>query len=120
MHQERLEALIRGEATEVAGGQGVMELVFDGVTMACLSDAAHNRMRIIAPVVAVSDMTTAPGRESWRRISTPPSTPGTPPAGLSRMPPSSPPRIAQRTRTALRAPTDRAAGQDLRQQLSDR
>ena len=59
MHQERLETLIRGEATDVRGGQGAMEFEFDGVAMACVSDALHDRMRIIAPVVGASDMTTA-------------------------------------------------------------
>ena len=59
MHQQRLEAVIRGEVTDVRGGHGAMEFEFDGVTMACVSDAAHDRMRIIAPVVAVSDMTAA-------------------------------------------------------------
>lgn len=59
MNQERLQALIRGAATDVRGDHGAMELVFEGVAMACVSDPAHDRMRIIAPVVAVSDMTEA-------------------------------------------------------------
>jgi hypothetical protein len=59
MNQERLEALIRSAATSVRGGHGAMEFELDGVPMACVSDPAHDRMRIIAPVAAVGDMTAA-------------------------------------------------------------
>ena len=35
----------------------MVEFVFDGVPMACISDPVHNRMRIIAPVIDEAKMT---------------------------------------------------------------
>lgn len=51
MSQERLEALIGASAGGVEDGGGMLRFVYGGVAMACVSDVAHDRMRIVAPIV---------------------------------------------------------------------
>ena len=50
MNQARLEALVRALADTAEGGGGVLQFEYDGVVLACVSDVANNRMRIMAPI----------------------------------------------------------------------
>ena len=56
MTRERLEALILASAQDIAGRAGALEFSYDGVSMACISDVSHDRMRIIAPIAAVGGL----------------------------------------------------------------
>ncbi len=57
MNQSRLEQLIRaaGRVTQAEGT--VLQFVFHEVVMAAVTDARHDRMRIVAPVIRVDEMT---------------------------------------------------------------
>lgn len=57
MTQARLEALIAAQAQDVEGDPGAIRFRFDGVGLVCLSDPARDRMRIMAPVVKLSELT---------------------------------------------------------------
>lgn len=48
--QRWLEETVYAHATNPRGRGGVVEFEFDGVKMACVSDAKARRMRIIAPI----------------------------------------------------------------------
>lgn len=52
-----LELLLRDITSEVAGGDGAWEFRSAGVQMACLTDARFDRMRIIAPIADVDEVT---------------------------------------------------------------
>lgn len=54
-----MESLIEAASTNFVDGPGGVEFTFAGVRMACVSDVAHDRMRIIAPV-ANHDASTRP------------------------------------------------------------
>ena len=56
MTQERMEELISRSAQDVAGRAGALEFSYDGVSMACISDVTHDRMRIIAPITSVGGL----------------------------------------------------------------
>ncbi len=56
MSQEALAGLIHAIDPEATGPPGGLEFTHDRVKMVCVSDATHGRMRIIAPVRAVSDL----------------------------------------------------------------
>ena len=56
MSQEALAELIHAIDPEATGPPGGLEFTHDRVKMVCISDATHGRMRIIAPVRAVSDL----------------------------------------------------------------
>jgi hypothetical protein len=45
-----MESLIEAASTNFVDEPGGVEFTFAGVRMACVSDVAHDRMRIIAPV----------------------------------------------------------------------
>jgi hypothetical protein len=57
MQLDELEAVLRTEADEIHGNDGAWELVIEHVTMACLTDAGFDRMRVIAPIVEETDLT---------------------------------------------------------------
>ncbi len=52
-----LEELIRTVVTDFRIEGTVMEFKYESTAMACVFDRAQNRMRIVAPVVAVSELT---------------------------------------------------------------
>lgn len=52
MTQQRLEAAIGAVAQNLRGSAGALEFEFDGVAMACFSDVAQDRVRLVAPIVA--------------------------------------------------------------------
>jgi hypothetical protein len=51
-----LEELIREAATDFRIENTVMEFKYRDVAMACIFDRAQNRMRIVAPITAVSEV----------------------------------------------------------------
>lgn len=59
MTQESLERTVKLLGTEVTGGGGLVRLVYKGVPMVLISDAVHDRMRIVAPAAEASKMTPA-------------------------------------------------------------
>ncbi len=63
MTEARLLELLRGAAPDLQVRGSVAEFSFDAVPMACVWDVAHDRMRIVAPVVEDSLLT-----EKQRRI----------------------------------------------------
>jgi len=50
MNQARMEALVKVNASKHRGEGGVVKFEYHGVRMAVISDATHDRMRIIAPI----------------------------------------------------------------------
>ena len=56
MSQERMEAIIEGSSGEFTGPAGAVRFRFEGVEMACISDARHDRMRIVAPVTSRDEL----------------------------------------------------------------
>lgn len=56
MNQQKMESIIRAASEKFAGGGSMMEFQFNGVTMACISDTRHDRMRIISPVANEKDL----------------------------------------------------------------
>jgi hypothetical protein len=59
MNNARLESLFREMATDVEGEPGYWTFTVVGVSLICLTDDHHDRMRIISPVSAVGEL--APG-----------------------------------------------------------
>lgn len=56
MTLEELESTFEAEGEELDGGEGAWEFDYDGVRMACLTDLHFDRMRLIAPILHVSDL----------------------------------------------------------------
>ncbi len=56
MNVSKLEQIIHQSATQVKGGDNYWEFTVSGVRMACVADPGHDRMRIIAPIVRVSEL----------------------------------------------------------------
>ena len=54
MNNARLGKIIQQNARNFQGKEGFWEFEFSGVEMACLTDAEHDRMRIIAPITKVA------------------------------------------------------------------
>lgn len=50
MEQAKMEKIVKAMAQHSTGEGGVVEFQFNNVRMFLLSDIAHNRMRIIAPI----------------------------------------------------------------------
>lgn len=57
MNQDTMEKIIKGIALESKGEKGFVEFNYNNVTMYLISDVAHNRMRIITPVVEYEKLT---------------------------------------------------------------
>lgn len=57
MNVSKLEEIIHKSAGQVKGGNNYWEFTASGVRMACVADPRHDRMRIIAPIVKVSELT---------------------------------------------------------------
>jgi hypothetical protein len=56
MTQIRLETIIREVGSDVVGGSGALEFTFKSVRMACISDVEHDRMRLVAPICRLSEL----------------------------------------------------------------
>ena len=56
MNNRRLRTLIDEVASSVSGETGAWRFTVDGVVMFCISDEAHDRMRIISPIAAAEDL----------------------------------------------------------------
>jgi hypothetical protein len=59
MTQQALTEVIGSIDAGASGPPGAIEFSHDGIRMACISDTTHGRMRIIAPVRAVSELSAA-------------------------------------------------------------
>ena len=59
MTQARMEAIIRDLAGTTRGQPGFVQFDVDGMTLACISDVRHDRMRLIVPVLKTADLTAA-------------------------------------------------------------
>lgn len=59
MTQDQMERIVKQLADSAAGEKGVVEFVFQGMNMYLVSDASHDRMRIIAPIAEYSKLTQA-------------------------------------------------------------
>ena len=55
MNNHRLKTLIDEVATSVSGETGAWRFTFDDVVMFCITDEAHDRMRIISPIAAAEE-----------------------------------------------------------------
>ena len=56
MTQARMEAILGEVGTAISGVPGKLEFTFNGVGIGCISDVEHDRMRLIAPVRRVSEL----------------------------------------------------------------
>jgi hypothetical protein len=56
MNQERLESLLRSIGSDTRGIPGMLEFTVSEVTLLCVSDPEHDRMRIIASIAPLSDL----------------------------------------------------------------
>lgn len=56
MSRERMESLIAESSSDYEGSPGAVQFTFDGVGMACISDTGHDRMRIVAPITARTEL----------------------------------------------------------------
>jgi hypothetical protein len=56
MTQGRMVEIIRETAGATQGPPGFVEFVVDGVAIAAISDVAHDRMRLIAPVADATEV----------------------------------------------------------------
>jgi len=57
MTQEKLERIIWQEAEQPEGKGGIVQFIYDDISMALISDENFDRMRIIAPVIRLEDVT---------------------------------------------------------------
>lgn len=62
MTQAALEQLVREIAADATGDPGVLRFTIDGISMICLSDPRHDRMRIVAAVLDEAQLTEAQRR----------------------------------------------------------
>lgn len=56
MTQARMESVLRELGSDVSGVPGMIELTFNGIRVGCISDVEHDRMRLIAQVRRVSEL----------------------------------------------------------------
>ena len=56
MTLERLEAILQEEALDLEGGDGQWQLLIEGQQLLVLTDAASDRMRIVAPVTDATSL----------------------------------------------------------------
>lgn len=57
MSQARMEAIVKEIDPKAEGPPGAVEFRFEGLNLAVVSDVANDRMRVIAPIRPVSDLT---------------------------------------------------------------
>lgn len=56
MSRERMESLIARSTRDYQGQPGAIRFTVGTVSMACVSDVDHDRMRIIAPITSRADL----------------------------------------------------------------
>jgi hypothetical protein len=56
MDQARLEMLFAEHVEAITGPPGAIETVVDGIQLYCISDAANDRMRFVAPIARASTL----------------------------------------------------------------
>lgn len=56
MTLSRLEAILQEEASEVQGGNGQWQIEVDNRPLIVLADQTNNRMRIVTPVIAATEL----------------------------------------------------------------
>jgi len=56
MTLSQLDDVLRGEASEIEGSNGQWQLTLEGRPIVVLADANNNRMRIVAPIAAASEL----------------------------------------------------------------
>ena len=56
MDQDRLERIFADEVDAIAGPSGALQTKVDGISVYCISDSAHDRMRIVAPIARVKGL----------------------------------------------------------------
>lgn len=56
MNQDQMEAYVSSKVTVVEHEKGFLQFNYNNVQMALVSDKAHDRMRIIAPIIKVEEM----------------------------------------------------------------
>jgi hypothetical protein len=59
MTQEAMERTVKSLGSNAEGGQGLVTFVYKGMRLALISDAVHDRMRIVTVAAQVSKMTPA-------------------------------------------------------------
>jgi hypothetical protein len=56
MDQNRLERIFADEVDAIVGPSGALQTKVDGISVYCISDPAHDRMRIVAPIARVGGL----------------------------------------------------------------
>ena len=56
MTQAEMESVVKGMAQHSEGEGGLVEFAFDNLRLYLISDASHNRMRIISPIMRYEEM----------------------------------------------------------------
>ncbi len=56
MNNQRLDKRIRSIGTDVAGDLGYWKFQAHDVTMLCITDETHDRMRVMAPITAADEL----------------------------------------------------------------
>ena len=57
MNNQRLDKLIHSIGNDVEGDLGYWKFEAHGIVMFCITDEAHDRMRVMAPVASADDIT---------------------------------------------------------------
>lgn len=57
MDNKKLETILSVISDTIVGHQGAWEFLVNGMSMMCLTDEFHNRMRIVTPVAEMKDVT---------------------------------------------------------------
>lgn len=57
MNNEKLNSIIYTLSDEVKGQAGNWQFIIDSTLFLCITDELHNRMRIIAPIVEINEVT---------------------------------------------------------------
>ena len=57
MTQQEMELIVAELASESSGGEGLVQFIYNEVAMLLISDAQHNRMRIVAPIIEANQLT---------------------------------------------------------------
>ena len=56
MTRARMDEILREVGSDIAGVPGMLEFTFNGVIIRCVSDVEHDRMRLVAQVRRVSEL----------------------------------------------------------------
>lgn len=58
MNNQRLHKLIEGTGTDVQGELGYWQFIAHGAQVWCITDETHDRMRVMAPIAEIENVTT--------------------------------------------------------------